>query len=366
MMNLAQHLASRLPWTTRPLIVAAPMRVLAGPELAVAVSAAGGLGFIGPNTQTQKMRPDLDRASELVHNQKERFAADSKLTQTNSTLPVGVGFQLWADDLGVARDLIAQYKPCVAWLYAPEDEVKDFALWSSDIKQASADTQIWIQIGTLAEVQRLIDSDQVPDAIVVQGAEAGGHGRAEDGIGLTTLVPEVVDLLQEHGLQVPVVAAGGIADGRGAAAAMCLSASGIAMGTRFLASTEARISKGYQQEIVRARDGATNTTQTLLYNHLRGTFGWPKAYAPRTIINRSYLEHKDGKSFEDLKKLHDEASTRGDAGWGPEGRLATYAGASIGLIKDVKDAAHIVRDVRRHVQAVFEAVNVGREAESHL
>ena len=366
MMNLAQHLASRLPWTTRPLIVAAPMRVLAGPELAVAVSAAGGLGFIGPNTQTQKMRPDLDRASKLVHNQKERFAADSKLTRTTSTLPVGVGFQLWADDRAVARDLIAQYKPCVAWLYAPEDEVKDFALWSADIKQASADTQIWIQIGTLAELQRLIDSDQVPDAIVVQGAEAGGHGRAEDGIGLTTLVPEVFDLLLEHVLQVPVIAAGGIADGRGAAAAMCLGASGIAMGTRFLASTEARISKGYQREIVRARDGATNTTQTLLYNHLRGTFGWPKAYAPRTIINRSYLEHKDGKSFEDLKKLHDEASTRGDEGWGPEGRLATYAGASIGLIKDVKDAAHIVRDVRHHVQAVFEAVGVSREAASHL
>ena len=366
MMNLAQHLASRLPWTTRPLIIAAPMRVLAGPELAVAVSAAGGLGFIGPNTQTQKTWPDLDKASELIHDQRERFASDSKLTRMISTLPVGVGFQLWADDRGAARDLIAQYKPCVAWLYAPEDETKDFALWSADIKQASTDTQIWIQIGTLAEVQRLIDSDQVPDAIVVQGAEAGGHGRAEDGIGLTTLVPEIVDLLREHGLQVPVIAAGGIADGRGAAAAMCLGASGIAMGTRFLASTEARISKGYQQEIVRARDGATSTTQTLLYNHLRGTFGWPKAYAPRTIINRSYLEHKDGKSFEDLKKLHDEASTRGDEGWGPEGRLATYAGASIGLIKDVKDAAHIVQDVRRHVQAVFESVRVGREADSHL
>jgi nitronate monooxygenase len=119
------------------------------------------------------------------------------------------------------------------------------------------------------------------------------------------------------------------------------------MGSRFLASKEARISKGYQDEIVRATDGASTTKRTLLYNHLRGTFGWPAGYSPRTIINKSFVEHQGGTPFEKLKERHDEASKLGDAGWGPEGRLATYAGASVGLIHGVPAAETIVQGIRK-------------------
>ena len=322
------------------------MRVLAGPELAAAVTATGGLGFIGPNTKTQNATADLENARKLVRTTHQPQAK-------SSTLPIGIGYQLWSDDLGTAAEQIQQFQPCVAWLYAPEDEARDFASWFAEIRRASPSTQIWIQIGTVAEVERLLQSPELPDAIVVQGSEAGGHGRAEDGIGLMTLLPEIVDLLREQRVQIPVLAAGGIADGRGVAAALCLGADGVAMGTRFLASKEARISKGYQEEIVRASDGAANTTRTLLYNHLRGTYGWPKPYAPRTIINRTFIEHKDGASFEELQKLHDEAAARGDEAWGPEGRVATYASASIGLIKDVKSAGSIVQDAQRDALAIL-------------
>jgi nitronate monooxygenase len=77
--------------------------------------------------------------------------------------------------------------------------------------------------------------------------------------------------------------------------------------------------------------------------------GWPEEYSPRTIINKSFIEHQEGRPFDELKKLHDEAVKAGDAGWGPEGRLATYAGAAIGLIHDVKDAERIVQDVQEEV-----------------
>lgn len=328
------------------------MRLLAGPELAVSVSAAGGLGFIGPSLKTANMKDDLDKARDIVLSQdKSNNRLHGVTASAKAGLPVGVGFQLWNDDFKAATRLVQEYQPCVAWLYAPHDE-KDFIAWSEGIRHASASTQIWIQIGTVGEVQRLLDRPQLPDVIVVQGAEAGGHGRAEDGIGVVTLVPEVVDLLRRRRVDIPVVAAGGIADGRGAAAAFCLGAGGIAMGTRFLAASEARISKGYQQEVVRASDAGTSTTRTMLYNHLRGTFGWPKAYSPRTIINRSYIEHKAGVPFEKLKVLHDEKAKKGDEGWGPEGRLATYAGASIGLIRDVKPAGQIVRDVQDEFRSV--------------
>jgi nitronate monooxygenase len=361
MNSLRSQLRRVLPWTTQPLIIGAPMRVLAGPDLALAVSSAGGLGFIGPNAATQRMRPDFEEARNLLH---EKFPKLYQHSQSTKLLPIGAGFQCWTDDLGEATTLIETMRPTVAWLFAPEDEAHDLPHWSSELRRASPHTQIWWQIGTMAEAIRLAQSSHKPDVVVVQGAESGGHGRSEDGIGLITLLPEVLDHFRKQGLNIPVLAAGGIVDGRGAAAALCLGASGIVMGTRFLASSEARISKGYQQEIIRASDGAANTTRTQLYNHLRGTFGWPKQYSPRTIINRSFIEHQEGKSFEHLQKHHDEAAEKGDEGWGPEGRLATYAGASIGLINEVKPAGDIVRNVQQEMQSILGSLQINDEGKS--
>ncbi|KAJ6079606.1 hypothetical protein N7467_009359 [Penicillium canescens] len=335
---MAANLLSRYPWVSSPFLVSAPMRVMSGPALAVAVSRAGGLGFIGPGAKTQDTSDDLEEASSLL-----RQAANT-ISNTGSALPIGVGYQLWADDINIAVAGIEKYKPCAAWLYAPRRGPQDFDDWSSQIRHVSPETQIWIQIGTLKEAKQLLQSVQRPDVVVIQGAESGGHGRAKDGMGLMALLPEVADVMASS--RIPLFAAGGIADGRGVAAAMCLGASGAVMGTRFLAASEARISRGYQNEVVRASDGAASTTRTLLYNHLRGTFGWPEEYSPRTIFNRSFIEQQEGKSFEELKKLHDEATKAGDKGWGPEGRLATYAGAAIGLIHEVKGAGDIVHDVR--------------------
>ncbi|RAH53772.1 oxidoreductase 2-nitropropane dioxygenase family [Aspergillus piperis CBS 112811] len=341
-----QHLAptlSRLyPWTTSPLIVSAPMRGMSGPALAVAVSRAGGLGFV--NNAIQNVAADLEQASSLI-------SSSTLKTVPSPHLPIGVGFLLWADDLDTAVDAIQKYKPCAVWLYAPPNGQADLDTWSRGIRAASPGTQIWIQIGTLSEVRSILKSAEKPDVVVVQGAEAGGHGRAKDAMGLISLLPEVADAMA--GSQIPLFAAGGIADGRGAAAALCLGASGVVMGTRFLAASETRIARGYQQEVVRAEDGAVGTTKTLLYNHLRGTFGWPEEYMPRTVINRSWVEHLAGKGFEELKVLHDEAAKQGDQAWGPEGRLATYAGASIGLVHEVKDAESIVREVREQVLERF-------------
>lgn len=145
-------------------------------------------------------------------------------------------------------------------------------------------------------------------------------------------------------------------DGRGAAAAFCLGAQGVVMGTRFLASNEARIKNGYRDALVRASDGGVNTTRTLLYNHLRDTYGWPEPFWPRVVINRSWEEHKAGVPFEELKSRHDlSAQQDGDAGWGPQGRLATYAGAGIGLVGDVQDASVILERVRKDAAARLSA-----------
>ncbi|OTA98354.1 hypothetical protein M426DRAFT_69979 [Hypoxylon sp. CI-4A] len=360
---MASKLLSRYPWASRPFIVSAPMRVMSGPALAVAVSHAGGLGFIGPGLKTQDLAHNCEEASNLINKARNSSSSFSQnpLPPNDSLLPIGVGFQCWADDLDVAVENIEKFKPSAAWLYAPREGPGEFEHWTRELRRASPDTQVWVQIGTLGEAKQLLKSSEKdrPDVVVVQGAEAGGHGRANDGLGLMALFPEIADAMKGSGI--PLLAAGGIADGRGVAAALSLGASGVAMGTRFLASREARISRGYQNEIIRASNGAVTTTRTLLYNHLRGTYGWPAEYSPRTIINKSHVEQQAGVDFEELKRRHDEAQKLGDSGWGPDGRLATYAGVSIGLIHDVQDAGDIVRQVRNDALDVIHTLNRSEE-----
>ncbi|OJJ50629.1 hypothetical protein ASPZODRAFT_126527 [Penicilliopsis zonata CBS 506.65] len=350
--NLTRKLSAAYPWTSTPLIVGAPMRIMSGPALAVAVSRAGGLGFIGPSAKTKDTFGDLEEARSRIEADRANARLARHLSESGH-LPVGVGFQLWNDDAETAVSAIEEYKPCATWLFAPREEEiekgqREFDSWTEHIRRVSSQTKIWVQIGTLAEAKALLASRSAPDVVVVQGAEAGGHGRAKDGLGLVSLLPEMADAFHARE-DIALVGAGGVADARGAAAVLCLGASGVAMGTRFLAASEARISKGYQDEVVRATDGAANTTRTTLYNQLRGTVGWPDCFSPRTITNRSWSDYLAGVPFAELKKRHDEAAKAGDQGWGPEGRLATYAGASIGLVREVKGADEIVEEVQEGV-----------------
>lgn len=357
---MAAKLLSRYPWASYPFITCAPMRVISGPALAMEVSRAGGLGFIGPGARTDDMTADLEEASTLMEKARASPSVPNAFRLADSVLPVGVGFQLWGDDVGVAVANIERFKPCAAWLYAPREGPGDLEDWSRRIRRVSPQTQIWIQIGTLGEAKQLLTISEKPDVVVVQGAEAGGHGRAKDGMGLMTLLPEVSDAMAAS--KIPLLAAGGVADGRGAAAALCLGASGAAMGTRFLASGEARISRGYRDAVLRAGDGAVSTARTLLYNHLRGTYGWPREYMPRTVINRSFVEHQEGTvDFDELKRRHDDAAKMGDAGWGPEGRLATYAGACVGLVHETKAAGDIVREVQGAALGILRSLGASEE-----
>ncbi|OBS28767.1 hypothetical protein FPOA_02703 [Fusarium poae] len=340
--------ASHFPWTTSPAIIGAPMRVMSGPQLALEISKAGGLGFIGPGAKPEDTSNDLATVRELLRNSSPK-ALPSAFPSDH--LPVGVGFQLWNGDLESAVEAVREHKPCAAWLFAPHRGQEELEEWTVQIREAYPGIQVWIQIGTVQESIQAAMSDHRPAALVIQGAEAGGHGRATDGLGLMALFPEISDQVQNF--EMAIFAAGGIADGRGVVAALSLGATGAVMGTRFLAATEARISKGYQQEVVRATDGARCTTRTMLYNQLRGTMGWPEQYSPRGIVNQSFHDHQAGVDFEELKKRHDEAIKSGDKGWGPEGRLATYAGAAVGLIHDVQDAGVIVRRVQSEANEIM-------------
>ena len=332
------------PWTKSPLVSCGPMRLIALSKLATEVSAAGGLGFIGVGSDASIMEAELQRTKQLQ-------AESALLRKQSDVLPVGVGFLLWAGDklLSDALPLLEKYKPAAVWLFAPT-EPGQLVRWTESTRRVTqGKTKIWVQVSTVADAIEVTKTCR-PDVLVVQGTDAGGHG-LEKCAGLISLLPEVDDAVsvfcKDQGLNKPqLVAAGGIMDGRGAAAALALGASGVTMGTRYLASPEANIAKGYRNAVLKASDGGVTTERGKLYDSLRGTTDWPLRYGGRGVLNKSHRDAAQGMSLEENKRLYDEAVQKGDEGWGEEARLTTYAGTGVGLVKQVRSAAHITEEVR--------------------
>jgi NAD(P)H-dependent flavin oxidoreductase YrpB (nitropropane dioxygenase family) len=196
------------------------------------------------------------------------------------------------------------------------------------------------------------------DVIIAQGGEAGGYGGT---IATFTLLPQVVDAVRP----LPVVAAGGIATGRGVVAALSLGAQAVSMGTRFLASVETDAVQAYKERVVQSR--AEDTVYTVLFD-----VGWPDA-AHRVIRNKAIAEweaagypasgQRPGEgsivgtmpvagTTVDVVKYMVFPSLSGFTG--DIDYAVLYAGESCGLVHDIKPAAQIVRDVVREAEEAME------------
>lgn len=210
-------------------------------------------------------------------------------------------------------------------------------------------TKIWIQVGTVAAALDAVKNCKA-DVLVVQGADAGGHGLAHSS-SIIALLPEVADALVKEGYgHIPLIAAGGISDGRGTAAALMLGASGVCMGTRFLATPEAVVSAGYRKAVVAASDGGIATARTTVYDKIRGTHGWPETYNARGVLNESFRDSEKGMGIEDNARLYVKEVDKGDEGWGDKGRMTTYAGTGVGLVRGVMPAGGVVQQVLREAR----------------
>lgn len=345
------------PWTDAPLISSAPMRGAAYAKLAVAVSQAGGLGFIGAGYDTHLLDGYLQDAVKLL--------AEGPIAKANvdEALPVGVGIIVHRAKLDEFVAAITpspsnnhRAPPAAVWLFAPH-EPSDLRLWADAIKQVPLSKgqkrpSIWVQAGSLAEMVPSVIAAQ-PDVAVVQGADAGGHGLAQ-GASIVPLVPEMIrcfNSLLSGGklLSMPrIVATGGISEGRGMAAALVLGAQGVSLGTAFLATPEAEIAQGYREEVVSASDGGNSTIRSRVYDSLRGTDFWPERFGARGVTNESWREwQRTGQEgMAANRNNYEKAIGLGDAGWGPQGRMTTYAGTGVGLVTSIKSAGEIVRSIR--------------------
>jgi NAD(P)H-dependent flavin oxidoreductase YrpB (nitropropane dioxygenase family) len=209
-------------------------------------------------------------------------------------------------------------------------------------------------IASVADAKRAVDAGV--DIVVAQGWEAGGHVRGT--VATMPLIPVVVDAVSP----VPVVAAGGIADGRGLAAALALGASGVWIGTRFLASHEAAIHEHYRKRILAASEADTCFFEDLFdinwpqapHRTLRNTTVemWEAAGRPPTGQRPGQGEVIGKSPLGDIVRY--QSSTPGPATEGNIDAMSLWAGQSVGLVSKVQPAADIVREIVDEAQEVLQ------------
>ncbi|KAL4744923.1 hypothetical protein BDW72DRAFT_187639 [Aspergillus terricola var. indicus] len=342
------------PWTQAPIIANAPMSGMATSELAAAVTRAGGLGLIGFLDSPQLLDIQLQHAKVLLHNEQADCAtqaveanADADPDADMDILPVGFGIIVLGMSASPFLPLIAKHRPAIVWLSF--GEAKDFEAWTEGIRATSPRTKVWIQVGSVAAALHSARACH-PDALVLQGSDAGGHGHAR-GSSVITLIPEVSDVLHEDGFKgsrrIPLVAAGGIMDGRGVAAALALGASGVVMGTRFLAACETNIPEEYRREILSASDGGESTARSRVFDEMWFPSAWPEMYDGRCLRNACYDDWQRGMSIDEIRaRLYVTASRVGSEDGSFRDVSSLWAGTGVGLVKSVEKAGDIVKTVR--------------------
>ncbi|KAI4722793.1 inosine monophosphate dehydrogenase [Aureobasidium sp. EXF-10727] len=341
-----RQLSKNYPWVCSPPIISAPMSGFAGPALAHAVSKAGGIGFLGGLPDPKALRTALQDVTELV--------TKTATPQPGATLPIGLGVLLFAQKLEDVVGLVAEFRPRAVWLFAAH-ETAEFARWTQAIRNASDETKIWIQIGSVRDAIHLAQSCK-PDVLVLQGADAGGHG-GQKGAGIISLIPETLAALQRLGVcdSISIVAAGGIVDGSAVAAALTLGADGVVMGTAFLAADETTVHPSYRSAILETEDGGQTTIRAKLFDELAGPNIWPKDFDGRALIAQSYKDHIRGVSIDEIRKSHAEAKQTDHLGFDQENRRAAiWAGTGVSLVRKKAPAAEILTEVREAAKTALE------------
>ena len=300
---------------TQP-VVQAPMGGVTNPELIAAVSNAGGLGILACSwSSADEVRRSLREVRALT------------------VRPFGVNFVLH-----LTNDAIFQL--CL------DDRVPVFSFFRGEPGPATArahaiGAKVMYQVTTPAEAEQACAANV--DVLVAQGCEAGGHMGP---MPLWTLLPEVVRIAGHR----PVLAAGGIVDGQGLAAALACGAAGVLMGTRFLASTESPATAAHKRAILNAEIG--DTIPTLVWDILWGE-DWPGGIRTQSLRN-AVTDRWDGREA-DLRAGIDAARAEFAAAEARQDAklIPLLAGVGAARIHDIRPAADIVRSVVREAEQIL-------------
>jgi enoyl-[acyl-carrier protein] reductase II len=275
-------------------IIQAGMVWVSGWKLASAVSNCGGLGLIGAGS----MKPDLLRE----HIKKCRVATNK---------PFGVNIPLLRKDVEELINVIIEEKIRIVFSSAghPGKYIENF----------KKNNMIVVHVVPSVKYGKKAESAGC-DAVVGEGVEAGGHNGIDE-ITTFVLIPQLVDILK-----IPVIAAGGIANGKGILAALALGAEGVQIGTRFAATIESSAHENYKRKITEAKD-----TDTILVLKKIGMARMIK----NEFSNRVYNAEYDGASLVELKNMLGEKRERLGIFEGNEKEGMLEAGQSSGLINNI-------------------------------
>jgi nitronate monooxygenase len=300
-------------------VLLAPMDLVADARLTAAVSAAGGLGILGGGYGDPVW---LGEQLDHLAAERSRF---------------GVGFITWSlAKQAHLLDLALERKPAAVFL-----SFGDVAPFVDHIHRAGA--------LAICQVQSIEMATQAvaagADILVAQGTEAAGHGASR---GLITLVPEVIDAV---GADVPVVAAGGVADGRGLAAALMLGAAGVLMGTRFYATREAAGAAEAKRRITQA--GGDATVRGMVFDITRQR-SWPAPFTGRCLRN-AHVDRWQGRELELMHRVDQVAAEFAIArNAGDYDVLPVIAGEAVGLVHDIASAGEVIERVVAQAAALLQ------------
>lgn len=296
-------------------ILGAPMARIAGGRLAAAVSTAGGLGFLGGG-----------------YGDLEWIRAELRGDGVDPSA-IGIGLITWKlDEQPAVLDEVLSHGPRAVWL-----SYGDPAPYIGRIHDAGRPAVCQVLDVEGAREAR----DAGADVVVVQGSEAGGHGRA--GRGALSLLPAVTTLITD----VPVVAAGGITTGHQLAACWQLGAAGVALGTRLYATHEASDTDASKRRLVELR--GDETMHTTIFDLVRGP-RWPSGYTGRAAANALVVRWHD--ALDELEADLDEQRLRyADAVADDDLDVRVlWAGEGVDLIDSLESAGPLVQ--RLHRQAL--------------
>jgi nitronate monooxygenase len=318
-LSLNTRFAQRFHLTTP--IALAPMALATGGALAAACSQAGALGLVGGGygdlTWTQR---EYALAIELLEN------------DATSHARLGCGFITWKlDENAEALDWVLTQKPSAIML-----SFGDPRPYAARI--ADADALLICQVQRLDQVAQAIEAGA--SVIVAQGGEAGGHGaNALEGRSTFTLVPEIADYLAAHSPNTLLLAAGGVADGRGLAAALMLGADGVLIGSRLWATTESLAATGAKTQATQTNGDGTARSE--VFDILRRK-NWPAPYDFRAIRNDLHRSLEDNIAA--LKASPDTARDSYEAGVkaGDFKHAHATVGEAVGLIADIPTAHTLI------------------------
>ncbi len=291
-------------------IIQGGMAWVAEYHLAAAVSQAGGLGIIGAaNAPAQWVRDQIRKTRELTDK------------------PFGVNVMLMSPYAEEVAQVVAEENAAVVTTGAGNPE-KYMELWKS------RNIKVIPVVASVALAKRMERSGA--DAVVAEGCESGGH------VGESTtmaLVPQVADAVS-----VPVIAAGGIGDGRGIAAALMLGAKGVQMGTRFVVTKECQVHENYKEKVIKAKDIDTRVT------------GRSTGHPVRTLRNemtKKYLELENkGASLEELEYLTlgalRKAVQEGDVKNG-----SVMSGQIAGLVKEEMTCQELIESLVKEADSLL-------------